>query len=163
MKKVKWLTTTAAVLAFGATLAIASPGEGRGKWGGEGKGRHGRHGGYGPRFAEKLNLTDAQKAQLDQLRASFRESNKALFEASRETMKRYREAEKAGDTATMQSLQPQVDAHRTQMKEIKEAQKAQIRAILTPEQRAQFDAMEAQRFERGKHGGKHRRGQKSIQ
>jgi Spy/CpxP family protein refolding chaperone len=48
--------------------------------GGEGKG--GRHGGgmrdgFGGRFAEKLNLTDAQKAQMEQIAARYRESFKA--------------------------------------------------------------------------------------
>lgn len=48
----------------------------------DGRGKGGRHeggmrGGFGGRFAEKLNLTDAQKAQMEQIAARYRESFKA--------------------------------------------------------------------------------------
>ena len=55
-------------------------GKNRGSWG---RGEHGGHkrggmrgGGFG-RFAENLNLTDAQKAQIDQIAARYRETAKA--------------------------------------------------------------------------------------
>jgi protein CpxP len=53
-----------------------------GKRGG-GRGRHGMKGGFGGRFAEKLNLTDAQKAQMEQIAARYRESHKAQREQRR--------------------------------------------------------------------------------
>src|ERR1700749_3955775 len=56
----------------------------RGGWnregheGGEGRGE-GREGGFfGGRLFEKLNLTDAQKAQMQQIGERFRENTKAL-------------------------------------------------------------------------------------
>lgn len=54
----------------------------RGGKGGE-RGRHGmRGGGFGGRFAEKLNLTDAQKAQMEQIATRYHESAKALRQKS---------------------------------------------------------------------------------
>jgi Spy/CpxP family protein refolding chaperone len=50
-------------------------GWGRGERGGHKKG--GMRGGFGGRFAENLNLTDAQKAQIDQIAARYRETAKA--------------------------------------------------------------------------------------
>jgi Spy/CpxP family protein refolding chaperone len=64
----------------GTTQGTQDGGKNRGSWGrGEGGGhRKGgmRGGGFG-RFAENLNLTDAQKAQMDQITARYRETAKA--------------------------------------------------------------------------------------
>ncbi|HYG11516.1 MAG TPA: Spy/CpxP family protein refolding chaperone, partial [Pyrinomonadaceae bacterium] len=49
---------------------------GRGERGGHKKGMR-RGGAFGGRFAEKLNLTDAQKAQMEQITARYRETAKA--------------------------------------------------------------------------------------
>ncbi|HEX2120891.1 MAG TPA: Spy/CpxP family protein refolding chaperone [Thermoanaerobaculia bacterium] len=147
MKKIKFITTTAAVLALSASLAIAAPhGKGHG-----GKRGHGRAE-FGEKFAAKLNLTEAQKAQVRQFNESFRERNKAFFQSSRQTMRDYREAKQAGDTARAESLKATLQSQREQMKQLRAEQRAQIRAILTPEQRAQFDALEAERESR--HGSR---------
>jgi protein CpxP len=81
----------AAAFVFGGTVAIAQqqPGAGQGQgepsgrqWGGKGfrggKGHRGGRGFLGGRMAERLNLTDAQKEQLQQIAARHRESIKAL-------------------------------------------------------------------------------------
>ncbi|HZI20481.1 MAG TPA: Spy/CpxP family protein refolding chaperone [Pyrinomonadaceae bacterium] len=81
----------AAAFVFGGTVAVAQqPEAGRGQgerqsrqWGGKGfKGGKGHHRGgrgfLGGRMAERLNLTDAQKEQLQQIAARHRESMKAL-------------------------------------------------------------------------------------
>jgi periplasmic protein CpxP/Spy len=139
--KVKWISTAAAVVALSSTLAFAAPHEG-GKRGG----RHGKHGQFaGERLAAKLNLTDAQKAQLESQRQSFKQQNATFFEQSRETRKAYREAREANDTAKVQSLQPSVDAAKAQMKSLRDAQREQFLSILTADQRAQYDALKAER------------------
>jgi Spy/CpxP family protein refolding chaperone len=51
--------------------------EWHGRGGKGGKHEGGMRGGFGGRFAEKLNLTDAQKAQMEQIAARYRESFKA--------------------------------------------------------------------------------------
>ena len=71
----------------GTNQGTQQGGKERGAWGhgqrGEGGGRHkggggrGMKGGFGGHFAEKLNLTDAQKAQLEQISARYRETAKA--------------------------------------------------------------------------------------
>jgi Spy/CpxP family protein refolding chaperone len=50
---------------------------GRGERGGHQKGMRGMRGGGFGRFAENLNLTDAQKAQIEQIAARYRETAKA--------------------------------------------------------------------------------------
>lgn len=148
--KMKWITTAAAVFALSTSLAFAAPHEGKGGEGhGKRGGRHGRHGQFGgERLAAKLNLSEAQKAQLQAQRQSFKTQNEAFFKESRETFKAYREAKKNNDTATVQSLQPKVDAAKAQMKSFRDAQRQQFLSILTPDQRTQFEALKAERKEK---------------
>lgn len=154
MKKTKWMTM-AAVVTLSASLAFAGPHEGgkRGKGG-----RHGRAE-LSERLAEKLNLTDAQKSQLRAINEGFRANNKATFESSRALRQELREAKKANDTAKLEALKPQLEAQRTQMRQLREAHQAQIVAILTPEQRAQWEALKAEReqrrAQRGPRGNRH--------
>jgi Spy/CpxP family protein refolding chaperone len=100
-KKIIGAITLAGTLALGAVPGFAqqtsTQGQGGGgqerserKWEGrEGRGeRHGRRGGEGfggfsGRFAEKLNLTDAQKAQIEQIAARYREGFKAQRQQGR--------------------------------------------------------------------------------
>lgn len=134
--------TTLAVFALGASLAIAAPQAQNGNPGWQGHGHH--RGMMSEQLAQKLNLTDAQKAQIRDLNKAFREQNKAFFESARATFKEYRAAKKANDTAKMQQLQPTVDANRAQMKQLREAQRAKISSVLTPEQRTQLEQLRAQ-------------------
>lgn len=151
--KTNKIMTMAAVLALSTTVAFAVPHEGKG-------GRHGRGGRaeLGPRFAEKLGLTDAQKEQIKSIRQSFREQNKAFFESSKNTFRELRAAKKAGDTAKADALKPQVEAARTQMRQLHDQQRTQILAILTPEQRAQYEALKAERQARREQRGNRRGG-----
>lgn len=139
MKKHKFLTAVA-VLALTASIGIA--GEGKfGKHGG-----HGRHRGeFGEKLAQKLNLTDAQKQQAKDLNQRFREENKAFFESAHATMKEFRAAKQAGDTAKADSLKNTIEQNRAHMKQLREAQRNQFLSILTPDQRAQWDALKAER------------------
>ncbi len=157
MKTTKWMTM-AAVVTLSASLAFAAPNPG-GKGGKRGMhGMHGRDGQMmGQRMAAKLNLTEAQQQQIRDLQTSFRENNKAFFQNARETRKQLREAKKAGDTAKVESLEPTMDAQREQMKQLRTAQQQQIVALLTPEQRTQWEAMKAEREQRRAKRGEHRR------
>jgi len=132
-----------AVLALGATLAFAGMHDGkdgkRGGWEGH------RGGSFSEMYAQKLNLTDAQKAQIADLDKSFRESNKAFFEAQKQTREQFKAARDANDTAKLDALRPTMESQRAQMKQLRDAQDAKIRTILTPEQRAQFDTLKAER------------------
>jgi Spy/CpxP family protein refolding chaperone len=95
--------------------------------------------------AERLNLSDAQKAQWKQLRRSFHEENKAFLQSARQTMHDFRAARQAHDTATIESLKPTVQANRAQMRQLREAQEQKLMAILNDEQRAQFLQFKSER------------------
>jgi protein CpxP len=137
----KTIISAVAVLALGTTLAFATVHDGK-----EGKGgQEGHRGGFSEMYAQKLNLTDAQKAQIADLDKSFRESNKALFEASHQTREQFKAAKDANDTAKLDALRPAMESQRAQMKQLRDAQDAKIKSILTPEQRAQFDTLKAER------------------
>lgn len=106
-----------------------------------------------------VELTDAQKTQLRQLREQNRERNKAQHEALRKEMSEARALRQKGDTAAararLQSLRARGEQFRAQ-------ETAAIRSILTAEQRAKFDANVAEAKERGakgegRRGGKGRR------
>ena len=126
-----------AVVALSATLAVAGPGEGGHKGGHRG-------GDFSEKMAAKLNLSDAQKAQIKEARKAFREQNKAFFESAKATREQFHEAKKANDTAKLEALRPTMEAQRAQMDKLRADEMAQFRAFLTPEQQAQFDAMKAE-------------------
>ena len=140
MKTTKWITM-AAVVTLSASLALAAPhGGGFGGKHGRGQGRE-----FGARMDEKLNLSETQKQQIRDLQKGFHENNKAVFENAHALRKQFREAKQANDTAKMESLKPQLDAQREQMKQLHDAQRQQILALLTPEQREQYEALKAER------------------
>ena len=134
----KMITAAVAVLAVGATLAFAAPQDANGGYGHH-KGGHE----MGARFAEKLNLTDAQKQQVKDIQKNFYEQNKTFLDSFRANRTAFRSARDAGDTAKADSLKATIDSQKAQMKTLRDAKREQIRGILTPDQRAQFDAMKA--------------------
>jgi len=141
-KNSKWITAVA-VAALSATMAFAAPHDGgQGGWHGKG---HGRHGFGGARLAEKLNLTDAQKQQWIDLEKGFRQDNAAFFQTMRQTWQDFRAAKQAGDTAKMDSLKPAMETQRAQMRQLRDAQELKLAALLTPDQKAKWDALKAER------------------
>ena len=141
----KWLSAVG-VFVLGTSLAVAAPqgGEGHG-WGGHG--RHGR-GQMGAKMAEKLNLSDAQKQQLKDMNQSFREQNKPLFQAFRQNMKDLRAAKQSNDTAKADSIKATLQSQRAELKQLRQQQQQRFLSILTPDQRAQFDQLKAERAAR---------------
>ena len=144
MNKSKWMTGIA-ILTLGASLAVAAPIDGSGNWG-KHEGRGGRHH-RGAGF-EKLNLTDAQKEQVRAIRKESRQQNEAFFTTARDTMKELRAARKANDTARVEALKPTLQSQRAQMKQIRQADEQRIAAILTTEQRTQWEQLKAERAAR---------------
>ena len=139
MNSKKWITGIA-VLAVSASLAIAAPQEGK-AWGGH----RGHHRGFmSARLAQKLNLSDAQKAQIKDLNKQFRQDNKAFFEQVRATRQEARAAKKANDTAKLDALKPTIQSEKAQMKQLRAAQEAKVLSVLTPDQQAQLNQLKAQ-------------------
>ncbi len=116
-------------------------GEHRGMHGERG-GRHGGMRGGGMFGLRELNLTDAQKAQIRQIH----EANKPS-EAQMAEFKAMHEAREKGGEMTAEQRQ-QMKAFHQQMRAKQESIRGQILAILTPEQRTQFEANKAEHEKR---------------
>ena len=130
-----------AVVALSGTMAVAAVDDGNAKGFGH-RGHH--HGMLGAKLAQKLNLTDAQKDQLKAFRQSFREDNKAFFQSIRQTHQDLRAARQAGDEAKVNELKATAHSQREQLMQLRQAQHEKFLSILTPDQRAQLDAMKAE-------------------
>ena len=141
-KATKWIAAigatglTAALAVAGVTAAADGHGEHR-----NGEARQEMQ----QKLAEKLNLTDAQKQQWEAIRKASREQNADFFAKSKETMEAFRAARDANDQAKMDALKPTVQAQRAQMKTIRDAENAKLMTILNDQQKAQFQAMQAER------------------
>jgi len=99
-------------------------------------------------FGRDLNLTDAQKAQIKAIRQKYQPQNEALRAQAKPFMDAARAARQKGDTAAFRSNMAQ--AHQLmQNASFRTQEQAEIRAILTPEQQAKFDARKKEMGERG--------------
>lgn len=113
-----------------------------------GKGFGGKRGGLlGGRFAEKLNLTDAQKEQIKQITARYRESAKATREQRRGQRAGGFDAFGGGtfDEAQVRAA-AQARANARVEREVTRARMmSEIYNVLTAEQKAQLAALRQQR------------------
>ena len=160
-KLVAIASLSAVVLAI-ASLAVAQTvktegGKGQGRaWHGEGM-KHGQFG--GDRIFARLNLTDDQKAKIKQIRQSFMDTNKPLFDQLKTKRQELRQASEGGTfnealatqkLTEMAGLQAKAMGARFQLHQ-------QMLSVLTPDQKAQLDQMKAQfkahRGERRGEGG----------
>src|SRR5689334_6983331 len=98
-------------------------------------GGRGWRSGPGKGLMRGINLTDAQKAKLKDLRKD--DKSNASNEQFRKAMADARAARQRGDTAAARA---QMQALRPQMEQARERQVAAMRSILTPDQQKQFDA-----------------------
>jgi Spy/CpxP family protein refolding chaperone len=99
-------------------------------------------------FGRDLNLTDAQKAQIKAIRQKYQPQKEALRAQAKPFMDAARAARQKGDTAAFRSNMAQ--AHQLmQNASFRTQERAEIRAILTPEQQAKFDARKKEMGERG--------------
>src|SRR6266404_4222640 len=107
----------------------------------------------GGEFGRDLNLTDAQKAQIKTIRAKYQPQNEALRAQAKPFMDAARAAHQKGDTAAFRSNMEK--AHQLmQGASFRTQENAEIRAILTPDQQAKWDARQKNMAERGKDGHK---------
>lgn len=114
-----------------------------------------RRGSGNGEFGRGLNLTDAQKAQIKTIRQKYQPQNEALRAQVKPFTDAARAARQKGDTAGFRSNIEK--AHQLmQGASFRAQEKAEIRAVLTPDQQAKFDAREkgkAERGEKGEHKG----------
>jgi Spy/CpxP family protein refolding chaperone len=102
-------------------------------------------------FGRDLNLTDAQKTRIKAIRQKYQPQNEALRTQAKPYMEAAKAARQKGDTAAFRSNMEKAHqlmknaSYRTQ-------EQAEIRAVLTPEQQAKFDARAKERAEGGHKG-----------
>jgi Spy/CpxP family protein refolding chaperone len=113
---------------------------------GDRRGPGGREG-----FGRDLNLTDAQKTQIKAIRQKYQPQNEALRAQAKPFMDAARAARQKGDSAAFRTNMEKA-RQVTQGASFKTQERAEIRAILTPDQQAKFDAHEKNRAEGGHKG-----------
>jgi protein CpxP len=114
----------------------------------------GRRGPGRGEFGRDLNLTEAQKAQIKTIRAKYQPQNEALRTQAKPFMDAARAARQKGDTAAARSNMEKARQVMQGGQSIRTQENAEIRAILTPDQQAKFDARQKSMAERGKGGHK---------
>jgi protein CpxP len=122
---------------------------------GPGGGREGRG------FGRDLNLTDAQKTQIKAIRQKYQPQNQALRDRAKPFMEAARTARQKGDSAGFRSNMEKARQVMQSGQSIHTQEQAEIRAILTPDQQAKFDAQQKAASERRAKGGKKGWGRKS--
>jgi protein CpxP len=147
----------------GAQQPADSAHHGRRQHGGQMEGRRAGRGGPMGLLFKDITLTDAQKAQLKTLREADRKQFAATRDARKKDFEQIRALRQKGDTAGARAL---MQKNRQAMEQQREQGLAQIRNVLTAEQRVQFDkniaelkqraAQRGERFDRK--GGRGRRG-----
>jgi periplasmic protein CpxP/Spy len=147
--KIAGVISAIAMMVFMTSAYAANNGGGH-----RGKGRGmGMPGERIEKMAEKLNLSDAQKSQINALQEQFKTQNastleelKTLHETARQQMK---DKNREGAKATREQIKAKMET----LKAAGEQLSSQIRNVLTAEQQAKFDQMK-QKHE-GKRGGRH--------
>jgi Spy/CpxP family protein refolding chaperone len=122
------------------------------------RGPAGRREGRG--FGRDLNLTEAQKAQIKTIRQKYQPQNKAVRDRAKPFMEAARAARQKGDTAAFRTSMEQARQVMQSGQSIRTQEQAEIRAILTPDQQAKFDARQKAATERRAKGGKKGWGEK---
>lgn len=112
-------------------------------FGRRGRGRRRADGGGGARHAtmgamQKLNLTDAQRAQM----RSIAERNAGSTRALREELRTLRAQSKQGALTSEQ--QARLETLRTELRNAKKSSNAEMLNVLTPEQRTQLENLKAE-------------------
>jgi periplasmic protein CpxP/Spy len=104
-------------------------------------------------FGRDLNLTDAQKAQIKVIHQKYQPQNQALRDRAKPFTEAARAARQKGDTAAARSNMEKARQVMQGGASFRTQQNAEIRAILTPDQQAKFDARQKAASERRAKGG----------
>ena len=135
------LSMVAAAAISGSTLALAAAG------GGMDHGRHDHHGMSTMHELHKLNLSDAQRAQIKQLTKQNFEQLKPQMQAVRQQRKTFESMDPtaSGYQAAANTL-AQAEANMARARVLQRASlRTQVYNLLTPAQRSQLVAMREQR------------------
>lgn len=97
------------------------------------------------RMMAELNLTESQKAQIRAIHTRYQPQLRAERDRLRPEREAARTARARGDTSAMRADRAQMQA----LRQLREQEMSDVRAVLTPDQQARFDSM------RTRHGGEH--------
>jgi periplasmic protein CpxP/Spy len=142
MKNLVKFATVAAMaagLTFAQTQAPAAPAQPQ-----PGKMRAGMKGAMRKRMMERLNLTDAQKAQAKAIFQQAKQNAQPVKEQLKQNRAALSAAVKSNDVAQIHSLSLQRGNLEGQMLGIRSEAQAKFYAGLTPDQRAKADQMRQQ-------------------
>lgn len=99
--------------------------------------------GHMEKFAQKLNLTDAQKQQIRDIHQTDRQRNKQLYADFRAKLRQFRELKRAGDPGA-DAVKAELQPMREQIKAARKATHEAVLGVLTAEQRQQLDQWRAE-------------------
>ncbi len=105
-------------------------------------------------FGRDLNLTEAQKTQIKAIRQKYQPQTEALRTQAKPYMEAARTARQKGDTVAARTNMEKARQIMQGGQSYRTQEKAEIRAILTPDQQAQFDAHEKAAVDHRGKGGK---------
>ena len=114
-----------------------------------------------------IALTDAEKASVKTIREKYEGQFKTLREASKPQREEMKAARQRGDSAAVKAIWDKGADERAKMKSLAEQMNGELRAALTPEHRAQFDANVTQMKDRvakardGDHKGRGKGGRRA--
>lgn len=112
------------------------------------RGRRGHGGRGGFALGRELNLTEAQRAQIQAIHQKYQPQRKALHDRARPFLEGARTARQNWDSAGFRRNTEQARQILNGGEAIRAQELAEIRAVLTAEQRAKFDAREKEIAER---------------
>lgn len=149
------------LIAFAAMSPAYAQRGGRGGMGpgGMGPGKGGPHEmrmEMGQCMIDELGLSAEQVAQIKAIKERQRDADKDLIKEMQDLRKEMREARRSGDETKFEQLRTQMQAKAEQLRAARQAMHEAVMNVLTPEQRAKFDA--AREKCAGEQGGKGKRG-----
>lgn len=109
---------------------------------------HGRKGGRGFAFGKDLNLTEAQRTQITAIHTKYRPQYQSLRERARPFHEAARTARQNWDSVAYRTNVERARQVLAGGEAIRNQERAEIRAILTAEQRTKFDARQKEMAER---------------
>ena len=93
-------------------------------------------------LSKALNLTDAQKEQAKAIREKHRASNQALRAELRQIREQIQTARERKNTAEAQRLAALREPLLLKAQEAWQAERAELKSVLTPEQQAKLDELQ---------------------
>jgi Spy/CpxP family protein refolding chaperone len=86
-----------------------------------------------------IDLSSAQKTQVDSIRSKYRSESKALREEMGPGMKNARAARQSGDSSKIAEARQSMTASREKMASLHKQEMSEIRGVLTSQQQSTFD------------------------